>query len=245
MGLRHLSAAFSAESGTNVYRSARASRGRRRIRAGAVLLVAVLVMSNCSDDTTVGADVASATSAVLSTDPGGPSPATDASTAVPSTAPSTTNPPAASIPASTTIAPITTAPGPLDPDDPYGPMAVYSGADGRLASAGTGTLEITDDCVLFHTHAWALQLVWGDLQAQWVPDERAIYFDNQVEPPLLLRSGDRISVGGAGLLSVDPVTGETVDPDTGERGKWGGLSELGDACEFDYLWSVSLVRRQP
>jgi len=244
MGLRHLSAAFSAESGTNVYRSACASRGGRRIRPGAVLLVAGLLVSSCSDDTTVAADTAPDTTSVRATDPRGSSPETDASTSAPSGAPGTTNPPA---PTPTSVQPVPTAPGPLDPDDPYGPMAVLSGADGRLSRAGTGTVEITDDCVLFHldTGTETMQLVWGDLQAQWVPDEEAIYFDNHVEPPVLLRSGDRITVGGAGLGTVDSVTGEIVDSEAGERVRWRGLSELGDSCEFDSLWSVSGVEREP
>jgi hypothetical protein len=62
---------------------------------------------------------------------------------------------------------------------------------------------------------------------------------------MLLRSGDRISVGGAGGGYVDSATGEIVNRDTGERVRWGGLSDLGDDCEFDYLWSVSIVTREP
>ena len=89
-------------------------------------------------------------------------------------------------------------------------MAVIDGWEGRQALGGTGPIDIGKSCVTMTlANGEVLMLVWGSRQVGWDEEEREIAFTSAGvghAEPIIIHDGDVITVGGASLLSDEPVT---------------------------------------
>ncbi len=89
----------------------------------------------------------------------------------------------------------------------YGPLAVLGpDAGGSTALGGTGAVTIGDACVtLAREDGEELLLIWHSDDIEWDGGERSIVFATRGSEPLVIRSGDVISVGGESLIGDVPV----------------------------------------
>ena len=91
-----------------------------------------------------------------------------------------------------------------------GPMAVMvdDATGASEASAGTGTVDISDACVTFtNERGKVLLLVWRSAEVAWDEEERTITFTprSDTEERVTLAHGDTIVVGGESFASDDDL----------------------------------------
>ncbi len=86
-------------------------------------------------------------------------------------------------------------------------MAVLDGFGGSESLAGTGKIQIDDNCVTMRRpDGVVFLLIWHAAEVSWDGKEREITFSSPPPPqPLRIRDGDIITVGGEGLQDDVPV----------------------------------------
>ena len=125
-----------------------------------------------------------------------------------------------------------------DSSPDFGPLAVLHTTGGLQARGGTGPVHIGNDCVTVTVeNGDDLLLIWHQheegWEVGWNEDEREIAFSAPGEPPVTIRDGDIITVGGASLVGDVPVERER---------DW--LATPHESCTSKQ-WVVSSVTKEP
>jgi hypothetical protein len=84
--------------------------------------------------------------------------------------------------------------------NPWGPLAVIDpeGPFPLGAALATGTIRITDDCVVLDEGAREVLLVWIADRTTWNAADRSVSFRNLDGSAVTADDGDRVELGGAG-----------------------------------------------
>ena len=113
----------------------------------------------------------------------------------------------------------------------FGPLAVLEGGGGDDASGGTAPVQFGEKCVtmtLFNGHV--VIPVWHRDQVRWDEEQRAIIFAANEDPPITIREGDIIAIGGSSLVPDDSalVTDRVwaAEPDPSCVGELFGTSSI-------------------
>jgi hypothetical protein len=83
------------------------------------------------------------------------------------------------------------------PHDQWGPLAVIEGPPSGDEALNSGTLLITDTCVLLDRPDGGELLVWPSEGTTWDPDNETIHYSDG-NRTVELSSGDSFQVGGGG-----------------------------------------------
>lgn len=120
----------------------------------------------------------------------------------------------------------------------WGPLAVSRLSLGGDAALTSGTLRISDDCVMLEdAYESATLLVWPPAQATWDASVRRIWFQNRNGRVIDLGDGQRVSLGGSGMNIGDSASGEATTWDAWVTGiEW--EAEPDPACSADAYWWV-------
>jgi hypothetical protein len=89
----------------------------------------------------------------------------------------------------------------------WGPLAVIrdEGAGGAQVDGGSGTLRISEDCVVLTPRdGREVTLVWPSGLTAWEPEAREVVFES-FEGDVRVADGDTITVGGSGDIAGDWV----------------------------------------
>jgi hypothetical protein len=114
----------------------------------------------------------------------------------------------------------------------WGPLAVAESVGGDHALI-SGTIQITDSCVLLGEGGDAVLLVWPAEGTTWDGEAMAVEFVGRSGGRAVLQDGDRVSFGGGGS-SVDEDG--TTASDFLESVTW--ISEPPRDCVVDVRWFV-------
>ncbi len=127
----------------------------------------------------------------------------------------------------------------------WGPLAVTTAPGNGDMALTTGSLRISDECVVLETlDDRPTLLVWSSAQASWDPQERRILFRTRDGGVVELRDGQQVGLGGSGR----GLSAEVLSP-----GEWDGLlwdewlptidwaAAPDPTCRADFVWSVGEV----
>jgi hypothetical protein len=123
-----------------------------------------------------------------------------------------------------------------DPEDfassPWGPLAVASGPPSGAEALITGTLSVTEACVLLISGGEETLLVWPDQGTTWNGVNQTIEYDDG-EHSVVVSDGDEVAFGGGG---------SSVNEDGLDSSEWvasiNWTSAPDPSCLRDVRWSV-------
>lgn len=121
--------------------------------------------------------------------------------------------------------------------DVWGPLAVMPGPGSGDAALNTGTLRITDACVLLETADNELELlVWPEDQTHWDPAAGTVIYTNRDGTAVALRDRDPVSFGGGGDSTAESgVSGAEWEG----RMEW--VAAPDPSCPMEVRWFIGEV----
>lgn len=119
----------------------------------------------------------------------------------------------------------------------WGPLAVTSARGGDGEALLTGTLRVTNRCVVIEEQGEDVLLVWDAEQTTWNPDTRTITFENG-DGAMTVGNGDELRVAGGGS-SVDE--GGATSEEWAVGMDW--VSKPASECLTDRRWFVSHIEK--
>ena len=123
-------------------------------------------------------------------------------------------------------------------DEDWGPLAVARGGASGMEAGLEGTLRIDDRCVTVEMGGERILVVWPSDSTRWDDAAKTItYGATDDESEVVLRSGDKVQVGGGGWSEAESE---------GDPAEWAGstdwVNEPADECLTDVRFFLGTLQ---